>query len=407
MGTHSLLAPSAAHRWLHCTGSVPLTADMPEETSSYAKEGTWAHRLAELRLTGVADFSDDERQKAEADGVDVASLNEPVNFYVNFVQSLGGRLFVEQRLQLEAITHEKGSRGTSDAVVITDNELTICDLKYGMGDKIEAEENPQLTIYAAAAYNAFAPMFDIEKVTMVIVQPRLNHVSQWTITADELQTRVNEISAVAQKCLDACGHDFPQWEFTPGVKACKYCKARFTCRALASFSLTAAGVDFLDKSKKPMLDGAELGQILGKIDLIEKWCGLIRDAGLNELLAGRELPGYKLVMGREGVRKWTDDKDAEKRLKGFKIGADDRYTKKLISPTQAEKLVKAQKLTPEQWAELNGLVTREPAKPTLATENDKRPAYHVLNVNDYPDETEQHTEEEFNYGIKTGPNGEL
>lgn len=384
---HALLAPSAAHRWLSCPGSVPFTADLPDETSDYAKEGTWAHRLAELRLKGTAELPEDERKQAESDGVDVASLSTPVNFYVDFVKGLGGRLFVEQRLQLDEITHEQGARGTSDAVIIKDNELIICDLKYGMGDKVDAPDNPQLTIYAGAAYNTFAPMFDIDSVTMVIVQPRLDHVSQWTITADELQQRIADISAKARLCLDACGQDFDKWQFSPSVKACKYCKARYNCRALASYALTAAGLDILSKAKKPSLVPEELASILDKLELIEKWVEVVRDAALNELLAGREIPGYKLVSGREGIRKWTDDKAIEKLLKAYKLSAEDRYTKKLISPTQAEKLVKSKKLTPEQWAELSAQVTRAEAKPTVAPAGDKRPAYRVLGENDYPDES--------------------
>lgn len=386
MSKHSLLAPSAAHRWLRCPGSVPLSAEIFEAASPFALEGTWAHRLAELRLTGHDDFPDDEAAKAAADGVDVAGLNGPVNFYVDFVKSLGGRLFVEQRLSISGITHEEGARGTSDAVILKENELIVADLKFGMGDKIEAGENPQLMIYAGAAYQAFSVAYDIDTVTMIIVQPRLDHVSQWSITVDELETRLAQISEKADQCLTMAKLEPDRWQFAPSLEACKYCKARGTCAALARYSLTAAGIEMLS-GHAPAINADELAGVLAKLDLVEKWVSIIRETAMTELLAGKPVPGYKLVSGREGPRKWTSEKDVEKKLRSYHLSADERYVKKLISPTQAEKLAKCSTITPENWAELSGFIQREPGKPTLVPETDPRPAYHVLTADDYPDES--------------------
>ena len=48
--THALLGPSSAHRWLACPPSARLEEGMDDQGSEYAREGTLAHRLGELRL---------------------------------------------------------------------------------------------------------------------------------------------------------------------------------------------------------------------------------------------------------------------------------------------------------------------------------------------------------------------
>ena len=387
---HALLAPSAAHRWLSCPGSVPFGLRFPDgESSVFAEEGTLAHAAAECILRDDKAGLDSVRRKILAGNFD-PEIPEKVKKYTDYVialrDSVHGELFVEQRLALTAITGEEGARGTSDAVILAPGELYVVDLKYGQGDKIDAPENPQLLIYAAAAYQAFS-FADIEKVTVAIVQPRLDHVSEWTLDLSDLLARADDVrkkAAVALAMLDAPEES---WQFCPGLKTCKYCRARGACRALAETCLSTAGMEILDKSKTPRLVAAEIGRILSQLPLIEKWADTMRETALSELMAGRDVPGWKLVSGREGNRKWSDDKAAEKLLTGWKVPPADRYVKKVISPTGAEKLQKSGKITPEQWAELLPMITREPPKPALAPEDDKRPEFRQTSAADYPDES--------------------
>ena len=78
---------------------------------------------------------------------------------------------------------------------------------------------------------------------------------------------------------------------------------------------------------------------------------------------------------------------AEETLLSLVDTADDVYTKKLISPAQADKLVKAKKIKKEDLAAIP--VERAPGKPNLAPESDPRPAYTELSESDFPDETAQ------------------
>ena len=218
---HALLAPSAAHRWLMCPASVPFGLQFPDgETSVYAEEGTLAHAAAECILRDDKAGLDSVKRKILAGNFD-PEIPEKVRKYTDYVtalrDSVHGELFVEQRLALTAITGEEGARGTSDAVILAPGELYVVDLKYGQGDKIDAPENPQLLIYAAAAYQAFS-FADIERVTVAIVQPRLDHVSEWTLDLSDLLARADDVRKKAAAVLAMKDAAPEAWEYHPGLK---------------------------------------------------------------------------------------------------------------------------------------------------------------------------------------------
>ena len=398
---HALLAPSASSRWLRCPASVIWTSRAPRgESSAFAQEGTWAHALAERYLRAGIDgtpddevrFTDEEVTAIVAAGLDPDDFRGPVMEYVNYVRSIPGMLLVEQELDLEPITGEKGAKGTSDAVVIDEaGEIHICDLKYGRGEQVEADHNTQLAIYAGAAIAAFSFMADIKIVNLHIVQPRLSHTVVWTAPLDVFEPFLGDIRKGAAKALrlfETVGDGTPaECNYHPGPVACRWCCFRGQCGALAGYALTSAGLELPD-SIKPKIDGEALADLLSRVDLIQSWLKDLGATAHDALLAGEKIPGYKLVEGRAGPRKWSDESKAEKMLKGWKVPAEARYVKSLISPTAAEKLVKMKTLTDEQWGELNALISREPGKLTVVPESDKRPA--VTGKPDaeaYPDES--------------------
>ena len=384
---HALLAPSASSRWLRCPASVIWTSRAPRgESSAFAQEGTWAHALAERYLRagidGIPDeevrFTDEEVTAIVAAGLDPEGFRGPVMEYVNYVRSIPGMLLVEQELDLEPITGEKGAKGTSDAVIIDEaGEIHICDLKYGRGEQVEADHNSQLAIYAGAAIAAFGFMADIKVVNLHIVQPRLSHTVVWTAPLDVFEPFLEDIRKGAAKALrlfESVGDGTPaECNYHPGPVACRWCCFRGQCGALAGYALTSAGLELPD-SIKPKIDGEALADLLARVDLIQSWIKNIGATAHDALLSGEKIPGYKLVEGRAGPRKWSDEGKAEKMLKGWKVPAEARYVKSLISPTAAEKLVKMKTLTDEQWTELNALISREPGKLTVVPESDKRPA---------------------------------
>ena len=414
---HSLWSASKFESIMLCPGKIVLEEGKPNSTSKYAAEGTAAHQVLTWALQEERPAHAYIGRVIEADGFifevdqDMANHVQVCVDYANDLKGDDGTIFADIRVNYSSYldTPEHEAWGTADVIVARGNELIVVDFKYGMGVEVDAEKNPQMSLYGLGALQAYHGLVaDFETVRMAISQPRIKSApSEWDCSVEELETwgRSTARSAVVS-CKNATLHvgGIPgEWEkvyLRPSEKACKFCRAKATCPKLrAEVSETVFGAqpaspkefdDFQTITEIPMraADEAWLAACLDKADLIEDWCKAIRAETERRLLAGDGVPGYKLVQGKRGARQWADAKVAEETLKTMRVKLEDMYDFKLISPTTADKLAKAGTIGPRQWPKLQGLITQSEGKPHVAPVSDSRPALVVTPVvDDFTDVT--------------------
>ena len=367
MSGHAKLSPSSAARWMTCPGSVTLSEGIPDKGSDNAKEGTMMHAFAAKSLLASTDARDYIGMTDAETGL---VLNEKqakdVQFYVDHVLDIlaatGGCLYVEERLPIGWLTGEEGAHGTADAVIATDHELIIVDAKFGFKD-VEAEQNPQLMIYAAAAYDELKVAYDFQRVRVVISQPRLLAKPEFSFSMQELQMFMAEVAFSAELTRQQVD------VYVPSEKGCQWCRAKAICPALRTSVL-----DDFDTVVPETAHEDDLARVMANANLIEGWVKAVRAEVERRLLAGEPVPGYKLVQGKKGNRQWANPEDAEATLKSMRIKHDQMYDYKLASPTSIERLAKAEDIGPRQWVKIQTLITQSEGAPSVAPVSDKRPA---------------------------------
>jgi hypothetical protein len=410
---HSKWSASGFKKIMLCPGSKVLEVGQPDNTTIYAAEGTAAHELLEMVLTGDTPASGFVGRIIQADGFDIEVTDEMAEYIqgvadrVKDYQGPDGVLFVEQKLYYADyldVPREEGW-GTGDVVICRGDEIIVIDLKYGKGTWVDVKENPQLQLYGLGALDKFNGIAgDFNRVRLVIDQPRIStKPSEWDTTVEALEAWGRSTArSVVNTCINAAklgtsSHDYQtdEWEETflrPGEDQCKFCKAKATCPALrAEVSVEVHGVaaadpsefvDFDIKTPESCNTAQWLAACLNKVDLIEDWCKAVRAEADRRLLNGEQVPGYKVVAGKKGNRAWGNAKDVEEVMKSMRMKLEDMYDFKLISPTTAEKLAKAGTIGPRQWPKLQALITQADGKPHVAPVSDPRPALDVKPVTD-------------------------
>ena len=365
---HAVLSASSSHRWLNCNPSARLEQEFEDRETEAAAEGTAAHALCEHKLRRALKM----QSRKPISKYDCEEMDTHTDNYVQFVLETIAQakehcadpiINIEQRLDFSCYVPH--GFGTGDCIIIADKTLHIIDFKYGQGVLVEAEQNPQMMLYALGALRIYDTLYDIEDVAMTIYQPRRENISTWTITVSNLLSWAeNELVPKAKLAFDGKG------EYMPGPW-CTFCKAAVKCRARAEEKLALAQYEF---AQPPLLTDAEIEEILGKLDDLTRWADEIKsyaqDAALNH---GKQWHGYKVVEGRS-VRKYSDEEAVIEAANA--AGYHDIFRKTLLPITEMEKLMGKQ-----EFAEvLSGLIIKPAGKPTLVPITDKRPAMTKANI---------------------------
>lgn len=385
---HALLGASSAHRWLNCPGSARLTENMPDDTSPYAEAGRLAHEIAELKARNYfidpmpkRSFNTKLKKLTENEHYD-KSMDTATDEYLDHLKAramsypTAPTVALEVRVDFSDIVPE--GFGTADCIMIGSGRLDVVDYKNGSGVVVEAENNPQMMLYALGALNYFRPIFgnSIHVVHMSIVQPNAGGVREWEIgKAAILHWAETVAKSKSRQAWDGeqvfCAGDW-----------CQFCKAKATCteRAKAMFDVeplvdaVPAGIPnahVYEGSEVALLTDAEVGQILTRAKDVAAWLKDLEDYALKTTLEGRPIAGWKAVEGR-GTREWNGGSDtAFDHLLERGVPRAILYEEKPVSVAGLEKA-----LGKKAFAETaEGLWTKTPGKPTLVPESDKRPPY--------------------------------
>ena len=375
---HALLSASGASRWMKCNPSARLEDMFPDCSSEYAEEGTLAHEISELKLTkylktmSLRTFNS-KIKKLKSHKLYKPEMENYTDVYVDNIKELlmsfdkPGTAEIEKKVDFSEYVPE--GFGTCDFVTVDNETLYIRDLKYGRGVPVSAQDNPQLMLYSLGAYLEFSLFKDIENINMGIIQPRLDIVSIFEISADKLMKWAeNEVKPNAEKAFKGEG-DFK-------VGQCTFCRAKALCRARAEANMS---LETEMKLKGNILSNEEMGEILNRARDIVKWVKDIENYCQQAILRGEYVPGWKVVEGRS-VRAFSDTEKAMEVLKEKGVAEELMYERKMLTLTQREGVVGK-----KDFNEYVGdFIIKPKGKPTLVPESDKRASYvnDVINASD-------------------------
>jgi hypothetical protein len=391
---HAILSASGFKKWSTCTMAAAMEDGMPDDTTVFAREGTFGHRVAELMLRCWLSGND---------GADVEELNELVHpecnpdakqfwtpefrqhvrTFVDFVIEKAGQLraqhgeknvqvLLEQRLSFRRWVPE--GFGTADVVIIVPGKIIVIDLKMGAGVFVDGENNGQIRLYGLGAYERYRVLYDFDEIEVWIHQPRKDNVSgevlpvegvrgvlEWAEQVVVPRARVAWAARLAVKNgepLEPTGARFSPGEHCSNA----FCKARFVCAARARYMLEAAEMPgALEPPHKLRVD--QLEAVVHKASLAARWLRDVETYLVEEAAAGRvRLKTYKVVPGRS-VRQITDvQKAAAVLIKNGYAPAKIYKDPELVGLTALEKLVGPKKLSNL----LGDLLRKPPGSPILA-----------------------------------------
>ena len=403
---HALLSASSSKRWLHCTPSVRLEEGFPNDSSVYAAEGTFAHSLCEFKLGKYLHKRVTRPQSEEFYTEEIEQITDVYyEFAVGVIEDMKRNgcdplVMVEERVDYSHIA--PSGFGTADLLVLGRDEagqgiLHVIDFKTGKGVFVDCDHNSQMMLYAIGALHAYGYIYDVQTVRMTIVQPRLDNVSTFECSREELEAWGESIRPIAKMAFEGKGEQVPgAW--------CRFCRAKPVCRACAEEAMALARDEFLDLDAALSAEGTEeetdltapykadrdtpvfkqpgliplpeLSALLPTLNRISSWIdsvfAYVSSEAINHAVP---VPGYKVVEGRS-KRVFTDTKAVVDTA--VRNGYTDLYKQQLITLTEFEKLMGKKKFNEL----LGAYVAKPPGKLALVPEDDPRPAVDLTSAAD-------------------------
>lgn len=329
----TIVGGSTAKRVMKCPASVALCAKMPPKPSSvYADTGTLLHNI----IAEVLDKNLVPEMLLGTKYNDVVFTQELLDTKV--APALAALEEIDPGKQLNFTIEAEvsfgefipGAFGSADLLGRIEDRVILLDWKFGDGVPVEAEENPQLMYYVAAAMRTKGLEWAFEnarEVECIIVQPP--SIKRWATSFDRIRQFEREL---LHAVFLAKGHNPP----LHAGDHCRWCAAKPVC------PLLTGAVDRALQAQIQALDAQQLSAALDKAEILEQWISDLRALACQLLDAGGSVPGYKLVAKR-ATRKWVDEDAAKVALRQH-LPESELMETSLISPAQAEKKLKKLKV---------------------------------------------------------------
>lgn len=376
--SHAKLAPSSAHRWLKCPGSVILKSKMPGTQIDESKtqdlnsvKGTFAHTVAQVALehfniekNGNKLF-DHKVVELILDRYNHRLSEEDADIYVNYVMiyinavykiykatleeypSLKCRIFIEKRVTIIPGV----CFGTADCIIFNEKQLVAIDFKTG-DERVNVNNNTQLACYLRGAFNGFDQFRLPLKFVGVIVQPTNdNPVTKYEYNYKELMNLTNRISDANNKIenyeaqidrlliidKEKTIDNFKAEDIFTTGDHCKYCDGLPLCeKAKDKFFNNIKnlnGITEEEMKESDIVDIIKYKKIFNNlIDRSEKFATSL-------LSCGFEIDGIELTQRRKN-KKWKDEQALIENLPANEIALC--YTTTLKSPSKMAKLFGAE-----------------------------------------------------------------
>ena len=385
---HSHLGPSSWDGFVRCVGKPNAEKGIPDNARYEAAEGTVFHEVVSDCLDlGLEpeDFRGGhmvvDGHRIEIDDQMCKSARDGLDYIRSFIADPDCQVFVETRVDISPWTLP-GQFGTADVVIVNVKErwIIVFDWKYGK-EPVYAKENYQTQGYCLGGWQTiYGELFGWDpsgiKVTLIIEQPRVPGAGG---QGETTMQRVLEFGQHVRRQAVRSTH--PEAPRTPGVKQCRWCRARASCGALAQWHLENLDLELedLDDGFSYAVDPAlpkeitpeRRAYLLEVRPLINQWFDALHKAAYHDAQVGNETPGQKLVEGRRPARKWAENHQhkAEQVMKRL-LGAKAYKAPELLSPTGAEEAVGEA----VYQQELERFVDRGKPTPILVPDYDRRPA---------------------------------
>jgi len=372
---HSWFSPSKTEANILCPGRINACKGLDDIQTQDGKLGTECHEHMKSYYSGAATDPDSAFKAGTYQKDAVIEAAKQVDQYIGGLMLMHGQpeMTLEEQVFLPEDPTIFGTRDLSLWFPLT-RHLVVLDYKFGMGI-VFARENKQGLCYASMDPS----IAEAATVDIVIIQPRVKPIDVWTTTgADVLKWK----SEVLLPAIEATKN--PNAPLIPGDKQCSFCvRGKAGCQAQTNLLLQA--FDRIDSipapSKKnqpqPDYDGMsaeDLSDALKLIPFMEVAIKNTEYAATARMLKGESIPDFKLVH-KETRRKWADEEKADGYLQRKKLKESERYTKKLISPAQAEKLIDVDNLPTVSKNAFRALIEYPIGEPEYAPADDPRSEY--------------------------------